>query len=373
MTTNPGPREPDTIIIGAGQAGLATAHLLQEAGVRCVVLDEDQRVGDQWRHRYDSLRLNTPAKYDSLPGMAFPAPAHCYPTAREMGDYLASYAQVQELDVRCGTSVTRVESRAADDWAVTTSSGQLSARNVVVATGGERHPKQPAFADQLDPGIRQLHSSAYRNPSQLLPGPVLVVGASQSGADLALEIVAAGHETWLSGRIKAEVPIDVEGPLGRVAAPILWFVANHVLTERTAIGRRVKPTIRAGGTPLERVRSGDLDRAGVQRVPARTVGVRGGMPELDDGRVLDVANVLWCTGFRQEYGFIHPAVTDESGWPVDDGGIVPGAPGLYFVGLLFQRGFYSMLVGGVGRDAAHIARHIAARERIADQVRAEIR
>ncbi len=362
MATSTGPRDPDTIIIGAGQAGLATAHGLQELGVSCVVLDGDSRVGDQWRHRYDSLRLNTPAKYDSLPGMAFPAPPNSFPTARQMGDYLESYARAKDLDVRCGTPVLRVESRAPQDWIVTTRSGQLTARNVVVATGGERNPKLPAFADELDPGIRQLHSSTYRNPGQLLPGPVLVVGASQSGADLALEIVAAGHTTWLSGQIKAEVPIDIEGPLGRVAAPILWFVANRVLTDRTPIGRRAKPKIRAGGTPLVRVRSGDLDRAGVNRVSARTVGVRDGKPVLGDGQVLDVANVVWCTGFRQDHGFIHPPVTDESGWPDDNGGIVPSAPGLYFVGLPYQRGFYSMLVGGVGRDATRIAQHIASRD-----------
>jgi putative flavoprotein involved in K+ transport len=136
------------------------------------------------------------------------------------------------------------------------------------------------------------------------------------------------------------------------------------------MGRRAKPKIRAGGAPLVRVRRTDLDRAGVHRVSARTVGTRDGQPVLADGRVLDVANVIWCTGFRPDFGFIHPAVTDESGWPVDDGGIVADSPGLYFVGLVFQRGFYSMLIGGVGRDAARIARHIGAREAAAAQAQA---
>ncbi|HEY3407614.1 MAG TPA: NAD(P)-binding domain-containing protein, partial [Propionicimonas sp.] len=247
---------------------------------------------------------------------------------------------------------------------VTCSDASYLASNVVVATGGERHPRVPEFADQLDPGIRQLHSSAYRNPGQLLPGPVLVVGAGQSGADLAAECARSGHETVLSGRIKAEVPFAIDSVMSRITFPVLWFLANHVLTDRTPIGRKVKPAVRSGSTaPLVRVRSVDLDRAGVQRVEARTVGVRDGMPLLADGRVPEVTNVLWCTGFGQDFSIIRPPVTDEHGWPTDSGGIMTELPGLYFMGLLFQRGFYSMLIGGVGRDAKYIAEHIAARSR----------
>jgi putative flavoprotein involved in K+ transport len=363
-TTSIDPHRPDAIIIGAGQAGLATAALLAGRGLSCTVLEESARVGDQWRRRYDSLRLNTPARWDGLPGMPFPAAPDAWPTGRDMGDYLEAYAQAMDLTVRTGTTVLRVDRAEDGGWIVTCRGARYSTRNVVVATGGEHHPKKPDFASQLDPGIRQLHSSEYHNPAQLLPGPVLVVGASQSGADLALEAATTGHETWLSGQVKAEIPFDIANPrAARAVGPILWFMANHVLTMRTPIGRRMQPKVRAGGAPLVRVKRTHLDAAGVHRVEARTVGVHDGRPLLADGQVLDVVNVLWCTGFRQDFGFIHPPVTDESGWPRDDGGVVPSAPGLYFVGLLFQRGFYSMLIGGAGRDAAHIAGHIAARER----------
>ena len=149
----------------------------------------------------------------------------------------------------------------------------------------------------------------------------------------------------------------------RIGFPVLWFVANHVLTLRTPIGRRVAPKIRAGGAPLLRVKRADLDAAGVRRVEARVTGAVDGKPQLADGTVLDAANVLWCTGFRSDYSFITPSVVGENGWPRERGGIVAESPGLYFMGLLFQRGFYSMLIGGAGRDAKYIARQITARSR----------
>jgi putative flavoprotein involved in K+ transport len=353
-----------TVIIGAGQTGLATAYFLGQAGHRCVVLHRDARVGDQWRKRYASLRLNTPAKYDRLPGIEWLLGAGDFPTGAQMGDLLEAYADRYDMDVRHQTGVTSVE-HVGTGFVVTTDHGQFKADSVVVATGGETHPRTPEVARMLDPGIRQLHSSAYRDPSQLLPGPVLVVGAGQSGADLALEIARAGHETWLSGKPAGEIPIDIESPKARFVAPILFFLAHHVLTMRTPIGRRMQPEIRRGGAPLVRVKLADLAAAGVHHTDARTIGSVDGKPQLEDGTVLDVANVLWCTGFQQDFSFIHPSVVGDDGWPRDEGGVVPEMPGLYFMGLLFQRGFYSMLIGGAGRDARFIAGRIlrAARAR----------
>jgi putative flavoprotein involved in K+ transport len=365
MNKAPNPDHVDTIIVGGGQAGLATAHYLKLAGVECVMLDSHHRIGDQWRERWDSLMLNTPRRRNSLPGLPFPD-GSAFASAGELADYLEDYASELRIPVRTGVTVTGIEKAGSDGWQVTCSDGSYVASNVVVATGGERTPRVPEFADQLDPGIRQLHSSAYRNPGQLLPGPVLVVGAGQSGADLAVECARSGHPTVLSGRIKAEVPFAIDSVMSRITFPVLWFLANHVLTERTPIGRKVKPAVRSGNTaPLVRVRSIDLDKAGVQRVEARTVGVRGGLPLLADGRVPEVSNVLWCTGFGQDFSIIRPPVTDEHGWPTDTGGVMTELPGLYFMGLLFQRGFYSMLIGGVERDAEYIAKHIAARSRAA--------
>lgn len=348
-----------TVVIGAGQTGLSTAYHLSRRGHPCLVLDEHTRVGDQWRQRYDSLKLNTPAHVDNLPGMPFPAPRHSFPSGHDMADYLEAYVERFGLDVRHDTHVRGVQQRDDGTFAIDCGDETLYAAGVVVATGGEHHPHVPGVASRLDPGIRQLHSSDYRNPGQLLPGPTLVVGASQSGADLALEIQQAGHETVLSGEVKAEIPLVPGSLKARCALPVLMFVAHHVLTLRTPIGRRLQPVVRAGGTPLLRVKQRDLTEAGVRLLPARTTAASPeGRPVLADGTELDVANIVWCTGFHQEFGFIHPDVTGEDGWPRDHGGVMTDVPGLYFVGLLYQRGFYSMLIGGAGRDAKYVARHI---------------
>jgi putative flavoprotein involved in K+ transport len=293
--------------------------------------------------------------------MPFPAPAGAFPTGHEMADYLEAYAERMELPVRGGVVVDAVQ-RLADGYLISARERRFEADNVVVATGAQHLPKVPGFAGELDPDIRQLHSDAYRNPGQLLDGPVLVVGASHSGADLALE-AAATHRTWLSGPDTGQVPFRIEGRPAKVALRFLWFAAKHVLTVRTPIGRKAQPEIRSHGGPLLRVKTADLAKAGVERVHARTVGVRDGKPLLDDGTVLDVRNVIWCTGFRRDFSWIDPPVLGDDGWPAQVRGVSTIAPGLYFMGLLFQHSFSSMLIGGAGRDAAHVAKHIAGHSR----------
>jgi len=351
----------DTVIVGGGQAGLSVGYHLAKLGRSFVILDEHRRTGDCWRERYDSLRLYSPAKYDGLPGMPFPAAPHSFPSGHQMADYLESYAAQMELPVAAGVKVDGLwpAEGPGQRYLLTAGGRRFAAAQVVVATGGQHVPSAPPFAAQLDPGIRQLHSADYRNPSQLLPGGVLVVGASHSGADIALE-VAPEHNTWLSGPVHGQLPVDLEGRPARYATRLLWFAANHVLTMKTPLGRKMRPEIRGHGGPLLRVKLPHLAAAGVQYVSARTAGVRDGLPVLDDGRALDVTNVIWCTGFRPDFGWIHLPVTGVDGWPRQERGVSTSAPGLYFAGLLFQYAFASMLVGGVGRDAEYVARHIAA-------------
>jgi putative flavoprotein involved in K+ transport len=360
------PERVTTVIIGAGQAGLATAYHLRRAGHSCVVLERYPRVGDQWRRRYASLVLNTAAKHDALPGLRFPGKQGAFPTAGELADYLEEYVRHHDLRVECDVAVTSTTQEPDGSWTVTTDRGTYQAENVVVATGGETHPRVPDVAGRIDPGIRQLHSSEYREPGQLLPGPVLVVGLGQSGADIALELAKAGREVFVSGKVRSEIPIEIESFKGRAGFPVIWFAWNHVLTERTPPGRKVKAGIRSGArnAPLVRVKRHHLDAAGVKRTDARTTDVVGGRPALDDGTVLDVANIVWCTGYRQDFSFIEPSPVGQDGWPRDAGGVMEDLPGLYFMGLLFQRGFYSMLIGGAGRDAKFIARKILRRSRV---------
>ena len=359
-TTNSDERV-ETVVIGAGQAGLATGYYLAKFGRQFTIVDSVDRVGDNWRCHWDSLRLYSPAKVSSLPGMRFATPPMSFPTKDEMADYLEAYADAYDLPVRTGQQVKQL-SQTADGYLVTTDRSSYLCDNVVVASGPlGRTAHLPEFAGELDPSIVQLHSSQYQNPSQLQPGPVLVVGAGHSGSDVAFEVASAGLDTVLSGSIRGEVPLNIESPPARVVFPILLFVAKHVLNVRTPIGRKMRPAVRAHGGPLIRHKQADLKRAGVEIVPDKTVGVQDGRPVLAGGRVLDVANVVWCTGFRQDFSWIDAPAIGQDGWPVEARGVTPGSPGLYFAGLAFQSAFASMLIGGAGRDAKYVARQIAGR------------
>jgi putative flavoprotein involved in K+ transport len=348
----------ETVVIGGGQAGLSVGYYLKQRERDFVILDSNEQIGGSWRTRaWDSLRLFTPARYDGLPGWPFPAPGWSYPTARETADYLEAYAERFDLPVRTGIKVERVN-KADGRYLITANEGAFSAANVVVATGFYGTPAVPEFAPELDPRIVQMHSSEYRTPSQLADGRVLLVGAGNSGADIGLEL-SKTHAVLLSGRDKGQIPLRIESRKARFALPVLWFVASHVLTVKTPIGRKVKPHVLADGAPLIRVKTEDLAAAGVERVP-KTVAVRDGLPVLEDGRALDIENVVWCTGFRQDFSWIDVPVFADTSEPLHERGVCSEA-GLYFVGLDFLYSFTSENVGGVRRDAKHIARHIASR------------
>jgi putative flavoprotein involved in K+ transport len=350
----------ETVVVGAGQAGLSVGYHLTKQGRRFVILEAGERVGDVWRERFDSLRLYTPARYDGLPGLSFSAPTWSFPTKDAVADYLEAYVERFDLPVRTGVRVESL-SRQGDGYVLRAGESSFEADRVVVASGTFQRPVTPGFADQLDPSILQLHSNDYRNPSQLREGPVLVVGASHSGGDIAFEL-APLHPTVLSGRVHGEIPFRIDGRPARVIMRGLWFLANRVLTMQTPLGRRMQPEVRAGGGPLLRVKRADLKAAGVEHTESRVAGVRNGRPVLDDGRELDVANVVWCTGFTKDVSWIDIPVTGEDGWPEQERGIATSAPGLYFVGLPFLNAFGSMLIGGVGRDAEHVAKDIAAQD-----------
>ena len=350
----------ETLIIGAGQAGLAIAYHLQRAGREVLVVDAQERVGDGWRQQWDTLKLYSPARYDGLPGMTFPAPAWSFPGKDEVADYFESYAERLELPVQLGHRVDRLEAESGR-YVATLGDRTITADNVVVATGTfGRTPHVPEFADRLDPLIMQLHSSEYRRPSQLRDGPVLVVGASHSGADIAYEL-AESRPTILCGRDPGQIPVRLGTPMFKVAFPLVVFAFTHILSRRTPMGRKEMDEFRFHGGPALRVKRADLLERGVERLPARVVGVDDGRPLLADGRVVDVANVVWCTGFQQAFDWIDLPVFDDHGWPEELRGVVDRAPGLFFCGLAFQSAASSMLIRGAARDAAYVAKWILAR------------
>ena len=353
------PERFETVIVGGGQAGLAVGYHLARRGQRFVILDAHQRIGDAWRQRWDSLRLFTPARYDGLPGMPFPAPAFSYPTKDEVADYLEDYAARFDLPVRSGVRVDRL-SRDGGQYLLAAGDRRFQADHVVVASGAYQRPRIPAFAAELDPGILQLDPIRYRDPSQLPAGGVLVVGAGNSGAEIAFE-VSRTHPTWLSGPDTGHIPVRPGSSWDRLLIPPFWWFASRVLTVQTPIGRKVRPRALTTTAPLERVRPKELAAAGVRRVP-RTVGVRDGFPMLEDGRVMEVTTVLWCTGFRPDFAWVDLPVFDPDGAPAHHRGVVGSQPGLYFLGLWFLSAFTSSLLGGVGRDAEHVAEQIASRQ-----------
>ena len=349
----------DTVVIGGGQSGLSVGYHLARRGVPFVILDAHQRTGDVWRERWDSLRLFTPARFAGLDGLPFPAPRHSFPTKNEMADYLEHYARTFALPVRSGVHVDRV-SRSADTFLIAAGDRRFEARNIVVAMTNLQRPYVPPFAAELNPDIVQIHSFDYRNQGQLKDGDVLIVGAGNSGAEIALEAIG-DHHVWLAGRDTGHVPFRIDGLASRLFLQwlVLRVVFHRVMSIANPLGRRIRSKMLHGGRPLIRVKPNDLKALGVRRVD-KVVGVRNGLPLLSDGQVLDGYG-LSLTVFRGGFSWIDLPVFGANGDPQHVAGVATNVPGLYFVGLHFLYSLSSEMIHGVGRDADRIAGAVAAR------------
>lgn len=351
-----------TIVIGGGQSGLSIGYRLSQQKIPFLILDAHARVGDAWRKRWDSLRLFTPAKYNGLVGRKFPARPHYFPTKDEMADFLEDYARRFNLPVRNSIKVDSL-TKENGRFVVRAGSHRFEADNVVVAMASYQQPRVPTFANELDTGIRQFHSGTYRNPQQLQEGPVLIVGGGNSGSELAMEL-SKSHKVYMSGRDTGHVPFRIASAWSRfIFMPfVLRFVFHRIFTIRTFIGRKVRSKILTAGGPLIRVKPDDLKRAGVERVP-KTDGVNNGRPVLADGRVMEVKNVIWCTGFQPGFSWIKLPVMGVHE-PLHRAGIVDAQPGLYFTGLHFLYSLSSSMVQGTVRDSKRIVNHLVKRARV---------
>jgi putative flavoprotein involved in K+ transport len=339
----------DVVVVGGSQAGLAMAWHLAQQGRRFVVLEAGPEVGHVWRSRWDSLKLFTPAQYDALPGMAFPAPADTYPTKDPVADYLQAYVAAFDLPIRLNARVTDLR-RVGDDFEVRTADASYRARQVVVATGPFQVPFIPPPAAKLDASVTQVHSANYRNPQALPEGPVLVVGGGNSGFQIAEEL-AATRTVDLS--IATTYPMLPQRLAGR---DLFWWLTRLGLLRVTVDsrpGRRMSRRDFVIGTNRRR-----LERAGVRFRP-RLVDAEGRTVRFADHRLLeDVGVVVWATGYRPDYAWMHiPGVVQE-GHVVQRRGVT-GVPGLYFLGLSWQHTRGSALLGFVNDDAAYLADRIA--------------
>lgn len=356
---------PTVVVIGAGQAGLSAGYHLKRRGIDPVILTADERVGDSWRQRWDTLRLFTPAFYDGLPGMIFPARAEHLPTKDEIADYLESYAERFALLVRLGTQVHAVR-RTDAGLLLETSLGPLTAQHVVVATGAFRVPRLPPFAAELDQNIRQLHSSQYRNLGSLRAGDALVVGAGNSGTQIATDIKGAdpARRVWLAGRDTGRIPRRLFG-----RDIFRWLVPTVLrLPVDSRPGHFIRARAAGRGDPVFADAHARMLAASVERT-GRVVSVQGGQPvvQADYGQAtLDVRSVVWCTGYRQDFSWIEGLPIDKQGRPIHRRGEVLEMPGVYVIGLHFLHRLSSALIGGVGADAAFVAERILARHRTND-------
>jgi putative flavoprotein involved in K+ transport len=345
----------DTIVIGAGQAGLSAGYHLAKRGKTFVIVDAADRVGGSWLNRWDSLKLFTPSIRCNLPGLSLGG-GYRFPSKDEMLDYLERYVATFTLPVRLGVEVDGLF-REGSGFRVTAGAQAFDADHVILATGAHRVPRTPDLAGDLSDDIVQLHSADYRNPGQLAPGSVLLVGAGNSGAEIAIDL-APTHQVLMAGRTVGEIPIDIRNWQGRLMFPVIWWVWEHIVTERTKPGRKVQAELIQGkGDPWIRQKEKDLQQAGVERT-SRITGVVEGRPQNEDGEVLDVANVVWCTGFEKDFGWIDLPGLDSSDRLEQERGAVVGQPGLYVLGQEFQYMFNSHTVGGVGKDAAYVVEHL---------------
>jgi putative flavoprotein involved in K+ transport len=347
----------DTIVIGGGQAGLAVGYHLAKDGVDFVILDAGSRVGNSWRLRWDSLRLFTPARYSGLPGMDFPESPMHLPDKDQVGDYFERYAERFELPIRLNARVTSLAA-VGKEFVLETSAGVFEAKNVVVATGPFQRPRVPALATQLRNDIHQLHSSAYQNPFELPAGEVLVVGAGNSGAQIALELSRVRNVT-LAGRDIGRLPRRI---LGADVFRWLWPVFQRLNLD-TWLGRRLRNRTRSGD-PLIGITPADFAEHGVRRV-GRVTEVRDGLPWVA-GEAVDAKTVIWATGYAPDFTWIQLPVLGPNGAPRHARGVAEVA-GLYFLGLRFQYRQSSALIGGVDGDAQFVAADIARRCQTADQ------
>lgn len=336
----------DVVVIGAGQAGLAIGRHLAARGADFVILEAASEVGSPWRSRWESLRLFSPAQFDSLPGFPFPAPDDTHPSKDEVADYLSAYADRFDLPVRVDAPVRRMHRDDDGSYLVATPTGVLRATQVVVATGPFQRPSVPRLAKGLDVNMTQLHSAEYRSPAQLGGGRVLVVGAGNSGLQIAAELSHTRTVSVAVGSRPVELP-------QRIAGRDLFHWLSKVGFFSLRADSRLAQRLRSRGDLVIGTRSSALRNRGIDFRP-RLTGFDRDLARFADGTSLHVDSVVWATGFRPDYSWLHvPGVVVDGHVQHQEG--VTDSSGLYFIGLPWQTSRGSALLGFVGKDAASLA------------------
>jgi putative flavoprotein involved in K+ transport len=346
----------EIIIVGAGQAGLSMGYWLKRKPRSFLLLEAGPRIGESWRQRYDSLVLFTPRRYSALPGLAFPGDPAGRPTKDELADYLQTYADHFALPIQMDTRVVDMQ-KHAETFVLHTTQGTYQAATVIVATGPFHHPRIPAFASALSPQVEQLHSASYRNPSQIPPGPVLLVGAGDSGAHIAAELAHAHPVSLAAAHPLYFVPLTLLGK------SLFWYLDRLHLLEVDGT-RSLGAWLKAQPEPVLDMELKQALRERQVQIRPRATSAQGNVVQFADGSQTQVRTVIWATGFRQDFSWIHmPAVAGECSQPREQQEL-SSTPGLFFLGFPWQPSRGSALVGWVGKDAGRLAARLQTKERV---------
>lgn len=345
----------ETIVVGAGQAGLAMGYWLQKRSLPFLILEAAPRLGTSWRSRYDSLVLFSPRRYSTLPGLLHEGDQQVYPTKDEMADYLERYAQTFALPICLQTPVEHLQ-KEGETFVLHTPRGIFHAKTVIVATGAFGHPSLPPFSKALSPAVQQIHAASYRRPAELPEGSVLVVGAGDSGAHIAAEVVRS-HPVVLS----ASAPLRFVS-LTLLGKSLFWYLDRLRLLEAEKTSRLGRWLLNQPEPILGFELKQAIERGAVSIKP-RAISAQGGTVQFADGSQVQARTVIWATGYHQDWSWIQiPGVCDPRGYLVQQQGI-SAIPGLFFLGLVWQRSRGSSLVGWVGHDAKRLQSVLQAKEK----------
>ncbi|MFD2168425.1 flavin-containing monooxygenase [Tumebacillus lipolyticus] len=336
----------EVVVIGAGQAGLSMGYHLGQKGVSYTLLEEHPRVGDSWRNRYQSLELFTPREYSALPGLKMIGEPKGYPTKDEVADYLEMYAEHFQMPVMLNTSVQALQA-VPNGFRISTSRGDIHAHKVVVAIGAFQKPFTPALSGTVADSVFQIHAADYRDPSPLRDGAVLVVGAGNSGVQIAQELTEK-HQVILS--VGKEMKFLPKEWMGRSIFKWMDLTGVAKATVDSKLGRFIRKN-----DPIIGFEVKAFLKSGAIQLRPRTKSANGNEIVFEDGSSCEVQNIIWATGYRSDYRWIKlSGLFDEDGNVIHQRGKTP-VPGIFFLGLSWQYRRGSALLMGVGEDAEYLA------------------
>jgi putative flavoprotein involved in K+ transport len=340
----------EVVVVGGGQAGLAIGYLLAQQGHDFTILDAATETAAAWRARWDSLKLFTPVRYDSLPGSAFPGDPDSYPGRDQVVAYLDDYVRRFELPLELDSRVLAV--RAANGgFRIELADRSYAADQVVITTGPFQVAFTPPVAAGLAAAVTEVHSSDYRRPGDLPDGPAIVVGGGNTGYQIAEELVRSREVHLAIGARQTPLPQRL---LGRDVFRYLQALKLMNKTVDSRLAQRLKDRETLIGSSPRRAR-----RQGIHLRP-RVTGADGSTLTFADGTRQTAATVIWATGFRLDHSFVELPVFDERGQVRHRRGVTD-VPGLYFLGLPWLHTRGSALLGWVKDDAQHVADRIAER------------